>query len=78
MIAGFFVRQLARLGVPPQFRKAAFWAAVIALLIAFLALGKCAYDRKVIRDHEAKVERRAAPATNKAAEERAHDTIALP
>jgi hypothetical protein len=36
---------------------------------------KCAYDRSVIDKHEQKIERRAAPATNKAADERATDTI---
>jgi hypothetical protein len=65
-----------RLGVPQRFAGAAVAVVLFLLALAALELGKCAYDKSVIDNHEAKVERRAAPATDKAATERANDTIA--
>jgi hypothetical protein len=64
------------LGVPARFAKAAVFAVLGLLLVAALWGGKCAYDKSVIKDHEAKIVERAKPATDKAADERARDTIA--
>jgi hypothetical protein len=65
-----------KLGVPARFAK----VVVIALLafgtLTLLSIAKCAYDRNIIEQHEAKIQERAKPATDKAAEERARDTIA--
>lgn len=47
----------------------------VALLVALLSLGKCAYDASVVDAYKAKVEVKAAPAREKAAERRAADTI---
>jgi hypothetical protein len=71
----FLLSLFGKLGIPPQFRKAALIGTAVVLLIALLAIGKCAYDRSVIRQHEQKLEQRAKPATDKAASERAADTI---
>jgi hypothetical protein len=65
-----------KLGVPSRFAKVAVMAALFVLALGFLGLGKCAYDRIVIDKHEQKIEQRAKPATDKAASERATDTIA--
>jgi uncharacterized protein HemX len=40
--------------VGPKFAKLAVIGSAIVLLIAGLGLGKCAYDRSVIRQHEQK------------------------
>ena len=63
-IAGF-------IGVP----KWAVIAGLVVLAVIAAGVGKCAYDASVIDKHEAKTAERAAPATNKAASERANDTI---
>ena len=54
MIPSIILALAGKLGIPTPFRKAAVIGAAVALLIALLAVGKCTYDRKVIRDHEAK------------------------
>lgn len=72
----FLLGLALKAGIPPRFAKYAVVAALIALAVAFLSLGKCAYDRSVIKDHEAEIQQRAKPATDKAADERAKDTIA--
>jgi hypothetical protein len=65
----------AGIGIPEQFRKAAVIAAgVVLLLLAVFAAVKM-HDRRVVKDHEAAIQKRAAPATDKAATERANDTI---
>lgn len=66
----------AGLGIPAPFRKAA-----VIVVGALLALGiffgaKAIYDRSVINKHEQKIERRVAPANDKAASRRANDAIA--
>jgi uncharacterized protein HemX len=50
----FLLNLAAGIGIPPQFRKAAVIVVGILLLIAVLGLGKCAYDRSVIRNHDQK------------------------
>jgi hypothetical protein len=74
MIPGLVARLVA-LGCPPALAKPLL--AIIAALALFGALWglKSLYDHSVIDKHEAKLERRAAPATDKAASERAADTI---
>jgi hypothetical protein len=47
----------------------------VVLLIALLSLGKCVYDASVVDAYKAKVEAKAAPAREKAADRRAADTI---
>lgn len=62
-------------GVPEKFAKPLLYAAgAIALLLVVWAAVKI-HDRGVIDKHEQKLEQRAAPATNKAADERAADTV---
>jgi hypothetical protein len=61
--------------VGEKWAKPAAIGLLIALAVAIFSVGRCAYDRSVIAKHEQKIERRAAPATNKAADERAADTI---
>jgi hypothetical protein len=62
----------------PKFAK--FAKPLIYLVLILVAVGgffglKALYDHSVVSHHEQKIERRAAPATNKAADERANDTI---
>ncbi len=63
----------ARLGLPEQFRKAAAWAAIIALGLLVAGILKSCYDRGVIDRHNAKVEQHAAKAREQAADERVSD-----
>lgn len=56
----------AGLGVPARFTKAAGIAALVALVVALLALGKCAYDSSVIDTHDAKRDAATATADRKA------------
>ena len=39
--------------IPPRFRKAAVFVTLALLLLAALGMAKCAYDRSVIRKHDA-------------------------
>lgn len=63
------------LGVPPRLAKPVL--AVAGALLLGLALWGAVklHDRRVIRDHQVQIERRAQPATDKAADERANDAI---
>lgn len=49
--------------------------ALVILLVILLSVGKCAYDNSVIEEHEAEREAKAAPAREKAADQRVKDTI---
>lgn len=63
------------LGIPPQFRKAfVIGMGVLLLLIAIFVAVKI-HDHNVVKGHEQKLEQRAKPATDRAANERANDTI---
>lgn len=62
--------------IPEKFRKAAVFVTLALMLLAALGTAKCAYDRSIIKDHEAEIQQRAKPATDKAAEQRAKDAIA--
>lgn len=72
-----FLLKFATSLVGPRFAKAAIVATLIVLLIALLALGKCAYDKSIIDRHEAKQEAATAKADRradtKAAEQRRAD-----
>jgi hypothetical protein len=59
-----------------KFAKPVVFAILGLLLVAALWGGKCAYDKSIIEKHDAKIIERAKPATDKAADERAKDTIA--
>jgi hypothetical protein len=71
----FLIGLALRAGVPQRFAKVSVIVTLIVLLIVGFGVAKCAYDKRVIEDHEAGIAKRAAPATNKAASERANDTI---
>jgi hypothetical protein len=77
----FLLSLFGKLGIPPQFRKAALIGTVIVLLVALLAVGRCTYDRSVIRNHEAKQDAANAKADRaadqKAAEQRRADDSRL-
>jgi hypothetical protein len=66
-----------KLGVPQRFAKGAVIAALIAIAIAALGIGKCTYDKRVIANHDAKQEAATAKADRqadaKAAEQRRAD-----
>lgn len=66
---------IAKLGVPERFQRIAAWAALIIAAIALLASAKAIYDRSVIADHEKYKTVESIEARDKAAEERAADTI---
>jgi predicted lipid-binding transport protein (Tim44 family) len=53
-------------GIPAKWAKGAVIAILIALLLAGLGIGKCAYDKRVIANHEAKQEAATAKADRKA------------
>ena len=59
-----------------RFAKPIVFALLAVLIGLALWSAKCAYDQSVIDKHEQKIEQRARPATDKAADERANDTIA--
>lgn len=75
MIA-YLISLVTALGVPARLAKP-----VLAVVGGLLLLGalwgvKSLYDHRVVADHQVQVEKRAAPATDQAATERANDTIA--
>jgi hypothetical protein len=80
MIVAWFVRLLLGAGVSQA--RANRWApyaamvALVLLLAAFAATWLHIHDARVIDAHEAKLEARAAPARDQAAQERAQDAIA--
>jgi hypothetical protein len=75
-LMNFLIALALKAGVSQRFAKIAVIASVVTLLIVGLGVAKCAYDASVIENHEQKIEQRARPATDKAADERANDTIA--
>lgn len=64
-------------GIPPKFAKFAVIAALVALLVTGLGVAKCAYDRSIIKAHDAARDAATAKADRKAdtkaAEERRSD-----
>jgi hypothetical protein len=66
-----------RFGVSPAIARAIATAGLFLAVLGVLGTAKCAYDRSVVAKHEAKIERRAAPATDQAASERSAETIAI-
>ncbi len=73
---GYVIGKIIAWGVPTKFARPVAYIGLTLLILAALWGGKCAYDASVIAKHDAKVEARARPATDKAADERARDTIA--
>lgn len=55
--------------------KVAGFVTLAVLLVAILSIGKCSYDRSVIAKHDAEIEAKASKAREKAADQRAQDTI---
>lgn len=66
MIFGALASLALRVGVPARFAHAAGIAGLVALLALLLPLAKCAYDRNVIDEHEAKQEAKLAPVIRQA------------
>jgi uncharacterized protein YqfA (UPF0365 family) len=66
-----------KVGIPQRFAKVAVIAALFVGVIALLGIGKCTYDRSIVKQHDAKVEAQIAKADRKAdakaAEERRAD-----
>jgi uncharacterized protein HemX len=54
MIPAFLLAFAGKLGIPEPLRKIAVIGTAIVLLVAILGIGKCAYDKSVIRQHEQK------------------------
>lgn len=73
---GSFITFLIAKGVPAKFARPLAIAGLIALILAAMGTAVCAIRKDAVDDHETKVEARARPATDKAAGERARDTIA--
>jgi hypothetical protein len=62
----FLLSLIMGAGVPQRFAKPVLIAGLFALALASLGLGKCAYDRSVIRQHDAKQDAANAKADRKA------------
>lgn len=54
MIPAFLLAFAGKVGIPAPLRKAAVIGTIVVLIVALLAVGKCTYDRSVIRQHEQK------------------------
>lgn len=73
----FLLGLALKAGIPAKYAKFAVIAALVALLVVMLGVGKCAYDKRLIKTHD--LEREAATAKadrkadTKAAEERRAD-----
>lgn len=61
-----FLFSLVPAFIPPQFRKAFAFVALGLAVLAILGAAKCAYDRSVIKAHDAKREAQIAKADRKA------------
>jgi uncharacterized membrane protein YhiD involved in acid resistance len=75
MIPAFLIRAAIGIGIPQKFAKVAVVLTLVVVAVGLLFGAKALYDASVIDEHEAKIAKRAAPATDKAASERAQDTI---
>lgn len=77
----FLIGLALKAGIPAKFAKPAIIATLIVLLVVGLGVAKCAYDRSVIKSHEAErdlaIERADRKADAKAAEERRSDDARL-
>lgn len=63
---GFLTSLALGLGVPQRFAKLAGILGAILLLVALLGVGKCAYDRSIIKNHTARQDASNARADRKA------------
>lgn len=77
----FLIGWALKLGIPARFAKIAVIAALVTLLVVGLGVAKCAYDRSIIRAHDAQRDAATAKADRaadaKAAEERRSDDARL-
>ncbi|WP_300974855.1 hypothetical protein [Sphingomonas sp. LHG3406-1] len=71
MIAAL-VALVVKAGIPARFAKPVLIGLAVVLLIAALGIGKCSYDRSVIRNHTAN-ERAATAEADRKADTRAAD-----
>jgi hypothetical protein len=70
---GSLIGFLATTFVGEKYARPAAYALVIGLFLAICGVARCTYDHSVVAKYEAKQQQRAAPATNKATEQRAKD-----
>jgi hypothetical protein len=68
---------IARTGWSEKAARAAAYAALVLALAGMVGTALALIRKDAVDDHQVKVERRAAPATDKAADERSADTIAI-
>lgn len=77
----FLIGLALKAGIPARFAKVAVVAALAVLLVVGLGLAKCAYDRSIIKAHDAERDAATAKADRKAdtkaAEERRSDDARL-
>ncbi len=73
---GSIIAFLITKGIAPRFARPLAYAGLALLLLAMLGTALCAIRKDAVEDHQTKIEARARPATDKAADERARDTIA--
>ena len=59
---------LIKRGIPLRFARPLIYGALAALLIGGLSIGKCAYDRSIIEEHDAKHTAKVATAARVASE----------
>ena len=73
---GSAIAFLVARGIPEKWARVILTAGLFLIVLGVCAVLVAAYNAHVIGRYRQKVEHRAAPATNDAARERAHDTIA--
>lgn len=72
---GTLIGWLIAKGLSERLARVVAIGGLFALILGALGTAVCAIRKDAVDDHEIKVERRARPATDKAAEERARDSI---
>lgn len=77
MPVGSLIGWLILKGFSEKQARAISYLGIAALILAALGTALCAIRKDAVEDHQAKLEQRAKPATDKAADERAKDTIAV-
>lgn len=73
---GSIIGWLIAKGIAPRFARPLAIAGLVIILLAAMGTALCSIRKDAVDDHEAKVQARARPATDKAAAERGRDTIA--
>ena len=59
---------LIKRGIPLRFARPLIYAALVVLLISGLGIAKCAYDRSIVEEHDAKHAAKVATAARTASE----------